>query len=49
LQEVVKNRIKYEEDELLDLYNAKIESEDPKTIQRRNKLLKKIKKNEYRR
>ena len=48
MQEVVKNRIKYKEDELLDLYNAKIEGKDPKIIQQRNKLLKKIKKNEYR-
>ena len=44
----MQNGKKYREDELLDLYNTKIDGEDEKLIQRRIEILQKIKKNEYR-
>ena len=38
-QDLIKNRKKYREDELLDLYSTEIDREDKKLIQRRIKIL----------
>lgn len=48
-QDIIQNGKKHRDDKLLDLYNTKIEGEDKEIIKRRNKTLKKLKKNEYRR
>ena len=48
-QDIVANGKKYKEDKLLDLQNIKIEGDDDRTIKRRIRTLRKIKKNEYRR
>ena len=43
------NGQKYRNNELLDLYNIKIDRNDKRIIKRRNRTLKKIKKNKYQR
>ena len=45
---VVKNRIELKNKELLDLYNKKIEAIDNKIRKYRNRVLKQLKKAEYR-
>ena len=43
------NSQKYREDELMDLYSTRLEGDDPKVIQKRQKVMKKLRKSEYRR
>jgi len=46
-EDIIKNRKKYREDELLDLYQIKIDGEDERSTKRRTKTLQKLKKNKY--
>ena len=45
-EDIVKNGKKYREDELLDLYQIKIDGEDEKSTKRRTKTLKKTQKDQ---
>ena len=44
---IVKKGVEIRNEELLDLYNQSIEGDSPKIINKRNKAIKKIKKNKY--